>query len=80
MSVDFAHDFVPNTSDDGRRYKIGNQANIGMFNLNKLLQVLNPLLNPRQKQLFRELFKVKLGLLGKIEGDDDLITFLLHVC
>uniref|UniRef100_A0A8C6DNB0 Selenoprotein O n=1 Tax=Moschus moschiferus TaxID=68415 RepID=A0A8C6DNB0_MOSMO len=87
-------DFVPNTSDDERRYKIGNQANIGMFNLNKLLQALNPLLNPRQKQLatqilkeypvlyytrFRELFKAKLGLLGKSEGDDDLIAFLLHL-
>ncbi|XP_055283864.1 protein adenylyltransferase SelO-like isoform X2 [Moschus berezovskii] len=94
MSVGFAHDFVPNTSDDERRYKIGNQANIGMFNLNKLLQALNPLLNPRQKQLatqilkeypvlyytrFRELFKAKLGLLGKSEGDDDLIAFLLHL-
>jgi len=44
-------DFVPNTSDDERRYKIGNQANVGMFNLNKLLQALNPLLDPRQKQL-----------------------------
>ncbi|XP_068843619.1 protein adenylyltransferase SelO-like isoform X3 [Capricornis sumatraensis] len=87
-------DFVPNTSDDERRYKIGNQANIGMFNLNKLLQAINPLLNPRQKQLatqilkeypvlyytrFRELFKAKLGLLGKSEGDDDLIAFLLHL-
>lgn len=87
-------DFVPNTSDDERRYKIGNQANIGMFNLNKLLQAINPLLNPRQKQLatqilkeypvlyytrFRELFKAKLGLLGKNEGDDDLIAFLLHL-
>ncbi|XP_026977481.1 uncharacterized protein [Sagmatias obliquidens] len=87
-------DFVPNTSDDERRYKIGNQANIGMFNLNKLLQALNPLLDPRQKQLaaqilegypilydtrFRELFKAKLGLLGKSKGDDDLIAFLLHL-
>ncbi|XP_059517190.1 protein adenylyltransferase SelO-like isoform X5 [Myotis daubentonii] len=86
-------DFVPNTSDDERRYKIGNQANIGMFNLNKLLQALNPLLDPGQKQLaaqilegypvlyytrFRELFKAKLGLLGERKGDDDLIAFLLH--
>ncbi|XP_070328096.1 protein adenylyltransferase SelO-like isoform X2 [Odocoileus virginianus] len=47
--------FVPNTSADERRYKIGNQANIGMFNLNKLLKVLNPLLNPRQKQLCCEI-------------------------
>ncbi|XP_036893117.1 protein adenylyltransferase SelO-like [Sturnira hondurensis] len=87
-------DFVPNTSDDERRYKIGNQANIGMFNLNKLLQAINPLLDPGQKQLtaqilegypalyyrrFRELFKAKLGLLGETEGDDDLIAFLLHL-
>nr|XP_020747147.1 uncharacterized protein LOC110136028 isoform X2 [Odocoileus virginianus texanus] len=87
-------DFVPNTSADERRYKIGNQANIGMFNLNKLLQALNPLLNPRQKQLatqilkeypvlyytrFSELFKARLGLLGKSEGDDDLIAFLLYL-
>ncbi|XP_077931385.1 protein nucleotidyltransferase YdiU-like isoform X2 [Halichoerus grypus] len=94
MSVGFAHDFVPNTSDDERRYKIGNQANVGMFNLNKLLQALNPLLDPRQKQLaaqilegypvlyytrFRDLFKAKLGLLGERKGDDDLIAFLLHL-
>ncbi|XP_049480684.1 protein adenylyltransferase SelO-like isoform X3 [Panthera uncia] len=86
-------DFVPNTSDDEGRYKIGNQANIGIFNLNKLLQALNPILDPRQRQLaaqilegypvlyytrFRELFKAKLGLLGETKGDDDLIAFLLH--
>lgn len=47
----FETDFVPNTSDDERRYKIGNQANAGLFNLNKLLQALKPLLDPRQKQL-----------------------------
>nr|XP_051676931.1 protein adenylyltransferase SelO, mitochondrial isoform X1 [Oryctolagus cuniculus] len=87
-------DFVPNTSDDERRYRIGNQANIGMFNLNKLLQALNPLLDLKQKQLavqilgtypdvyytrFRNLFKAKLGLLGERQGDDDLIAFLLHL-
>lgn len=47
----FETDFVPNTSDDEGRYKIGNQANVGLFNLNKLLQALKPLLDPRQKQL-----------------------------
>ncbi|KAM5144201.1 protein adenylyltransferase SelO-like isoform 1-T1 [Callospermophilus lateralis] len=87
-------DFVPNISDDERRYKIGNQASIGMFNLDKLLQALNPLLDLGQKQLaaqilhqypahyyarFRKLFKAKLGLLGEKEGDDDLIAFLLHL-
>ncbi|XP_025904571.1 uncharacterized protein LOC112955464, partial [Nothoprocta perdicaria] len=86
--------FVPNTSDDEGRYKIGNQANVGLFNLNKLLQALKPLLDPRQKQLasqileeygkhyysrFTELFKRKLGLLGENENDNYLIAFLLKL-
>ncbi|XP_063180673.1 protein adenylyltransferase SelO-like isoform X2 [Chroicocephalus ridibundus] len=94
MSVGFAHDFVPITSDDERRYKIGNQANVGLFNLSKLLQALKPLLDPRQKQLasqilegygehyhirFTELFKTKLGLLGENEDDNYLIAFLLKL-
>ncbi|XP_063005577.1 protein adenylyltransferase SelO-like isoform X1 [Melospiza melodia melodia] len=87
-------DFVPNTSDDERRYKIGNQASVGLFNLSKLLQALKPLLDPRQKQLasqilegfgeqyhsrFTELFKTKLGLLGENESDNYLIAFLLKI-
>ncbi|XP_062813055.1 protein adenylyltransferase SelO isoform X2 [Anolis carolinensis] len=87
-------DFVPNTSDDERRYKIGNQANVGLFNLNKLLQALNRLLDSRQKQLasqilmgyseqyyrcFMEIFKRKLGLLGDDDGDNYLIAFLLKL-
>nr|XP_033788781.1 protein adenylyltransferase SelO, mitochondrial-like [Geotrypetes seraphini] len=86
--------FVPNTSDDEGRYKIGNQASIGMFNLNKLLQALNPLLSPREKHLalkilegypslyynrFAELFKAKLGLLGESEDDGLLITLFLKL-
>ncbi|XP_032091285.1 protein adenylyltransferase SelO-like isoform X2 [Thamnophis elegans] len=87
-------DFVPNTSDDEGRYKIGNQANVGIFNLNKLLKALSPLFSPRQKQLasqilegypqqyykgFIDLFKTKLGLLGENEDDDYLIAFLLKL-
>ncbi|XP_027306414.2 protein adenylyltransferase SelO isoform X2 [Anas platyrhynchos] len=86
--------FVPNTSDDEGRYKIGNQANVGLFNLNKLLQALKPLLDPRQKQLASqvlegygqhyytrstELFRTKLGLLGDDENDNYLIAFLLKL-
>ncbi|KAM9386981.1 protein adenylyltransferase SelO-like [Phaethornis superciliosus] len=86
--------FIPNTSDDEGRYKIGNQANAGLFNLNKLLQALKPLLDLRQKQLasqilegygegyyirFTELFKTKLGLLGESEDDSYLIAFLLKL-
>ncbi|XP_074756200.1 protein nucleotidyltransferase YdiU-like isoform X2 [Athene noctua] len=86
--------FVPNTSDDEKRYKIGNQANVGLFNLSKLLQALKPLLDSRQKQLasqilegygehyysrFTELFKTKLGFLGESEDDSYLIAFLLKL-
>uniref|UniRef100_A0A8C3TDY8 Selenoprotein O n=2 Tax=Chelydra serpentina TaxID=8475 RepID=A0A8C3TDY8_CHESE len=86
--------FVPNTSDDERRYKIGNQANVGMFNLYKLLQALKPVLDHRQKQLafqilegysehyytrFTELFRAKLGLLGESEDDNYLTAFLLKL-
>ncbi|XP_050795058.1 protein adenylyltransferase SelO-like isoform X4 [Gopherus flavomarginatus] len=86
--------FVPNTSDDERRYKIGNQANVGMFNLNKLFQALKPVLDRRQKKLafqilegysqhyytrFTELFRAKLGLLGENEDDNYLIAFLLKL-
>ncbi|NXX90099.1 SELO protein, partial [Centropus bengalensis] len=83
--------FVPNVSDDERRCKIGNQENLGLFNLNKLLQALKPLLDPRQKQLasqilegygeryYFQLLKTKLGLLGENEDDNNLIVFLLQV-
>ncbi|KAM9024765.1 LOW QUALITY PROTEIN: protein adenylyltransferase SelO-like [Ara ararauna] len=80
---------VPNTSDDERRYKIGNQANVLLFNLSKLLQALKPLLDLRQKQLnnfltllvfvsFTELFKTNRGR-GENEDDSYLIAFLLKV-
>ncbi|RXM96826.1 Selenoprotein O [Acipenser ruthenus] len=41
--------FVPNTSDDEGRYKIGNQANTGMYNLDKLREALNPVLDTSQQ-------------------------------
>ncbi|CAJ0963720.1 unnamed protein product [Ranitomeya imitator] len=85
-------DYVPNTSDDEGRYGIGNQANAGMFNLNKLLVALGPMMDTRQKhiastilagfpdlyyQRFTELFRAKLGFVGAKEEDLTLIvTFL----
>ncbi|XP_075443740.1 protein nucleotidyltransferase YdiU-like isoform X2 [Ascaphus truei] len=87
-------DYVPNTSDDGGRYKIGNQANVGMFNLNKLLVALKPLMDTRQRQLasqvlggfpdlyyqrFTELFRAKLGFLGEREQDLTLIASFLNL-
>ncbi|XP_026056537.1 uncharacterized protein LOC113042150 isoform X3 [Carassius auratus] len=94
MSVGFAHDFVPNTSDDEGRYSIGAQANVGLFNLQKLLEALKPLLTSDQlsqcmqilrqysqtyHQRFHELFKAKLGFLGNQEKDSYVIAFLLKL-
>ncbi|KAI7792486.1 Uncharacterized protein IRJ41_015707, partial [Triplophysa rosa] len=86
--------FVPNTSDDEGRYNIGYQANVGLFNLQKLLEALQPLLTPDQlsqsqqilkeypqiyQQRFHELFKAKLGLLGHEAEDSYLIAFFLKL-
>ncbi|KAJ8396811.1 hypothetical protein AAFF_G00014100 [Aldrovandia affinis] len=86
--------YIPNTSDGEGRYSIGNQANSGSFNLEKLGEALRPLLSPKQQPMaerilkeypsiyqrrFHELFKAKLGLLGKQEKDDYLIAFLLKL-
>ncbi|XP_041039287.1 protein adenylyltransferase SelO-like isoform X1 [Carcharodon carcharias] len=86
--------FVPNTSDDEGRYKIGNQVNVGRYNLNKLMKALNPLLDLKQQLLaeqilkgypglyqtkFMELFKAKLGLFGYNNNDEYLITYLLKL-
>ncbi|XP_078090068.1 protein nucleotidyltransferase YdiU-like isoform X2 [Mustelus asterias] len=86
--------FVPNTSDDEGRYKIGNQANVGRYNLDKLRKALNPLLDPKQQLLaeqvlkgypdlyqikFMELFKAKLGLFGRDKNDEYLIAYLLKL-
>ncbi|XP_030204282.1 uncharacterized protein LOC115536925 [Gadus morhua] len=86
--------FVPNTSDDEGRYSIGAQADVGLFNLEKLLESLQPALSPSQQQRaaavlkgyaglyrmrFHQLFKAKLGLLGEEEEDGNLIAFLLKM-
>ncbi|XP_072432093.1 protein adenylyltransferase SelO-like isoform X4 [Chiloscyllium punctatum] len=86
--------FVPNTSDDESRYKIGNQANVGRYNLDKLRNALKSLLNPKQQLLtehilkgypdlyqtkLMELFRAKLGLIGHDNNDDYLIAYLLKL-
>lgn len=48
VNVFVSVDFVPNTSDDEDRYSIGSQANVGLFNLQKLLEALQPLLTADQ--------------------------------
>uniref|UniRef100_A0A3P8SP37 Selenoprotein O n=1 Tax=Amphiprion percula TaxID=161767 RepID=A0A3P8SP37_AMPPE len=86
--------FVPNASDDEGRYSIGAQAQVGLFNLEKLLAALRPVLTQiQQKQAqiilkgyadlyqmrIHQLFKAKLGLLGEDEDDRYLIAFLLKM-
>ncbi|XP_072010963.1 protein adenylyltransferase SelO-like [Engystomops pustulosus] len=87
-------DYVPNTSDDEGRYRIGNQANVGMYNLNKLRVALSPLMDTRQQQIaskvldgfpdvyyrsFTELFRSKLGFVGAREEDWTLIVSFLNM-
>ncbi|XP_034022311.1 protein adenylyltransferase SelO-like isoform X2 [Thalassophryne amazonica] len=86
--------FIPNTSDDDGRYRIGAQADIGRFNLEKLLEALSPVLSRKQQQeaqiilkgyteiyqqRIQQLFKAKLGLLGDEEDDGYLIASLLKM-
>lgn len=86
--------FVPNSSDDEGRYSIGSQANVGLFNLQKLLEALQPLLTQDQilesQQILREypqiyqqrlleLFKAKLGLLENEDEDSYLVAFFLKL-
>ncbi|XP_029978708.1 uncharacterized protein LOC115410981 isoform X2 [Sphaeramia orbicularis] len=86
--------FVPNTSDDEGRYRIGAQANVGLFNLEKLLVSLSPVLSQKQQKeakhilkgyvdiyqmRIHQLFKAKLGLLGEETNDGFLIAFLLQM-
>ncbi|KAM4533536.1 protein adenylyltransferase SelO-like isoform 1-T2 [Odontesthes bonariensis] len=86
--------FVPNTSDDEGRYRIGAQAEVSLFNLEKLLVALSPVLTQKQQKQARmilkgyvdiyqtrihRLFKAKLGLLGEEEEDNYLIAFLLKM-
>ncbi|XP_062297595.1 protein adenylyltransferase SelO-like [Scomber scombrus] len=86
--------FIPNTSDDEGRYSIGAQANVGLFNLEKLLWALSPVLSNKQQReakiilkgyvdiyqkRIQQIFKAKLGLLDEEEDDGYLIAFLLKM-
>ncbi|XP_034428872.1 protein adenylyltransferase SelO-like [Hippoglossus hippoglossus] len=86
--------FIPNTSDDEGRYRIGAQADVGLFNLEKLLSALSPVFTHKQQEeakiilkgfvniyqmRIHQIFKAKLGLLGEEEEDSYLIPFLLQM-
>ncbi|CAN9506451.1 unnamed protein product [Ophioblennius macclurei] len=84
--------FVPNSSDDEGRYRIGAQADVGLFNLQKLLEALRPVLtHTQQKQAkmilngysdvyqkrINQIFKSKLGLLGETEEEEEEDSYLV---
>merc|ERR1711860_43479 len=84
--------FIPNHSDDMGRYDLESQANIGLWNLQKLAETLKPLLSvDKHQQLvtilqgygkhYQEvlilLFIKKLGFKEVKDGDDLLIALLL---
>ncbi|XP_047424204.1 protein adenylyltransferase SelO-like [Mugil cephalus] len=86
--------FVPNSSDDEGRYSVGAQADVGRFNLEKLLSALSPVLREKQQKQAKivlkgyidvyqmrihQIFKEKLGLLGEEEDDGYLIALLLDM-
>jgi uncharacterized protein YdiU (UPF0061 family) len=87
---DFNPDWTPNTTDSGRkRYKFGNQAQIGGWNYARLLESMVPLLEQPNKlhkaldyyyetyqNYNNEMWVEKLGLDEFNTGDDKLITEL----
>ena len=87
---DFNPDWTPNTTDSGRkRYKFGNQAQIGGWNYARLLESMAPLLEQPNKlhkaldyyyetyqNYNNEMWAEKLGLDEFNTGDDELITEL----
>jgi serine/tyrosine/threonine adenylyltransferase len=80
-------DWTPNTTDrQHRRYRYGQQLQIGLWNLLQLANALFPLIEetkPLQDILsryqenihrsYQEMMRSKLGITTKLEGDDDLI-------
>ena len=87
---DFNPDWTPNTTDSGRkRYRFGNQAQIGGWNFARLLESIAPLLDEPIKlnevldfyyEVYQnhsnEMWVKKLGLDKFNNGDDELITEL----
>ncbi|XP_077364987.1 protein nucleotidyltransferase YdiU-like isoform X2 [Festucalex cinctus] len=87
-------DFVSNASDEDGRYGLAAQAHAGLFNMDKLLQALAPVLSREQQQMaesllkkfldvyqsrLERLFQAKLGLLGDGAQDQHLIRTLLQM-
>ena len=87
---DYDPDFVPNTSDDEGRYSFSNQPRVGFYNLQKLGDALSSLLESGVEsalrgyplvfnEVYMELMRRKLGLVGREERDEALVILLLQL-
>lgn len=86
----YDHDWTPNTTDrQYKRYRYGNQLEIGLWNLYKLANALHPLIEeakPLEEVLnnykmiyssqYLAMMKSKLGFVENSENDEQLITEL----
>lgn len=87
---DYDHNWTPNTTDlQHKRYRFGNQPNIGLWNLLQLANALYPLIEETNAlesildeykteydQKKRQMMRSKLGLLVKEQLDEQLIEAL----
>lgn len=86
--------YVPNTSDDEKRYSYKNQPNVGLYNLEKLKLALDSVFDPimssiaqiilngykrEYERYFMQNFVDKLGLLSVRQQDKNLITMFLRM-
>ena len=88
---DFEPGFICNHSDSGGRYAFNQQPHIGLWNLNALAHVLQPMLekqtlvdilNEYEKYFIEHymyLLRAKLGLMRAEEGDDKLMQDWLEL-
>lgn len=87
---DYDSDFVPNTSDDEGRYSFSNQPRVGFYNLQKLGDALSSLLESEVEsalrgyplvfnEVYMDLMRRKLGLVGREERDEALVILLLQL-
>ena len=85
--------YIPNTSDDEGRYKFYSQPQVGFYNLQKLSEALSSLLEGDREvvqaalysyplvfnEVYMELMRGKLGLVGMEDRDEDLVVQLLQL-
>lgn len=89
----YDYNWTPNTTDkQHKRYRCGNQANIGLWNLLKLANALFPLIEKAEpleaileaykndfEEKYLNMMRTKIGLVLKIETDAKLIQDLENV-